>query len=182
MRNRGVPLQITGPSNNLTNRVNLIGNPNAERASKNRLQEEAQYFNPNAFEAVFGSDPTAIALATTGTPAQKDAYMQNGSYPFWRFGTAGNRLGNARSPGFWDMDLALSKDFRISEVKYIQIRGESFNALNHQSLGLPNTGWCLPPNPDGSVDAVHQFGCAFGYIDSVQRDPRSFQFALKFVF
>ena len=146
-------------------------------------QQEQQWWNPNAFQAVFGSDPAIITLATNGTPQEKDTHDE-----FWRFGTAGLRLGNARTPAFWDMDLSLSKDFRISEAKYVQFRAEAYNALNHQSLGLPNYAqystptWCLPPTPDGTVDAVHQFGCQFGRITSVQRDQRAFQFGLKFVF
>jgi hypothetical protein len=143
---------------------------------------EHGWFNANAFSAPFGSDPTAIQLATTGTPAQKDAYQVNGKYPFYSYGTAGLRVPSAQSPGFSDMDAALAKDFKLSEAKYFQLRVESYNALNHQSLGLPNTNWCLPPNPGGSVDAVHQAGCQFGWISGVQRDPRAFEFSLKFVF
>jgi hypothetical protein len=178
----GVPMEITGPANGLTSRVNLTGNPNAGRSSKTRYQEEQQWYNPNAFEAAFGSDPATIALATTGTPAQKDSWVVNGSYPFWRFGTAGERLGNARAPGFWGADMALTKDFKFSETKNLQLHVEMYNAFNHQNLGLPSTGWCLPPNPDGSTDAVHQFGCSFGRITSIQTDPRSVQFGLKFMF
>src|SRR5438874_921732 len=179
----GVPRNINGPCNNLTCRVNVVGDPNSGRGSKSRYQKEQQWWNPNAFQAVFGSDPAIIALATSGTHQQKDAHDE-----FWRFGTAGFTLGNARSPGFWDVDMAVTKDFRISEAKYFQLRVESYNALNHQSLGLPSyapfstPNWCLPPNPDGSVDAVHQFGCQFGRITAVQRDPRAFQFAVKFFF
>ena len=56
-----------------------------------------------------------------------------------------------------------------------------YNALNHQNLGLPNTNWCLPPNPDGSFDGiVRQFGCQFGKITNVQTDPRAMQFGAKF--
>jgi hypothetical protein len=40
----------------------------------------------NAFQAVFGSDPAIIALATYGTPQEKDTRDE-----FWRFGTAGLR-------------------------------------------------------------------------------------------
>jgi hypothetical protein len=173
----GVPRTINGPGNSLTSRVNLIGNPSAGRSGKSRYALEQQWYNPNAFQAVFGSDPAIIKLATTGTAQQKDAYNE-----FWRFGTAGYTLGSARAPGFWDVDMAMTKDFKISEAKYFQFRAEAYNALNHQSLGLPNTSWCLPPNPDGSVDAVHRLGCQFGRITAVQRDPRAFEFALKFFF
>lgn len=172
---RGVPLPITGPCNSLTCRPNLIGNPSAGQSSKSRVQLEDQWFNPNAFEPVFGSDPAVLADLFNGTNLSRDE--------FWRFGTAGLRLPDARSPAFWNVDLGLLKDFRISESKYVQFRWELYNALNHQSLGLPNTGWCLPPNPDGSFDGiVRQFGCQFGRITNVQTDPRNMQFGLKFVF
>jgi hypothetical protein len=178
----GIPLGISGPCNSLTCRVNLIGNPRGGRAGKTRYQLEQQYYNPSAFEAVFGSDPTAIALATSGTPDQLDAYVVNGSYPFWRFGTMGVRSGSVRSPGFWNMDTSIGKDFIISETKRLEFRANAFNAFNHQNLGTPNLSWCLGPNADGSTDAVHQFGCQFGRITTVQTDPRAWQFSLKFAF
>jgi len=173
----GVPMQIPGPCNNLTCRVNGIGNPGAGRAGETRYQLEQQWYNPNAFQAVFGSDPAIINLATNGTPPQKDQFDE-----FWRFGTAGFRLGNARSPAFWGSDMALTKDFRITEAKVLQLRVEAYNVFNHQNLASPNTGWCLPPNSDGSTDAVHQFGCQFGRITNVATDPRALQFGLKFGF
>jgi len=57
-----------------------------------------------------------------------------------------------------------------------------FNALNHQNLANPNTGFCLPANPDGSTDLVHQAGCQFGRITNIQTDPRSMEFSVKFFF
>ncbi len=190
----GVPLQISGPCNNLESiirgqnfwvspcRPNLIGDPSAGRGSKSRTQLEQQWYNPNAFQAVFGSDPNLIYALTNGVYPNGTPLDPNSVDALWRFGTAGYRLGNARGPGFWNIDLGLLKDFRISESKYFELRWEVYNALNHQNLGLPNTGWCLPPNADGSTDVVHQFGCQFGRITSVQTDPRNMQFGLKFVF
>src|SRR5262249_20339817 len=112
---RGVPMTITGPGNGLTNRPNLIGDPSAGRDSKSRPEQIQQWFNPSAFEAGFGSDPKIIDIATNGSPQDKDKYDE-----FWRFGTAGLNLGSARSPGFWNADLALAKEINFSESKRLQ--------------------------------------------------------------
>jgi hypothetical protein len=162
-----VPLWITGPCNGITCRPNFIGDPNSGPG----VHTQNQWFNPNAFEAAFQTNP---AILTAPDPS---IYNQ-----WWQFGTMGLRNNAVRSPGFWNVDASLSKDFHLTEQKYISLRWDVFNALNHQNLGIPNTQWCLGPNPDGSVDLVHQFGCQFGKITNVQTDPRAMQFALKFYF
>jgi hypothetical protein len=85
-----------------------------------------------------------------------------------------------RSPDFWNLDASLEKEFHITEAKCFDFRWEVFNALNHQNLGSPDTGFCLPPLPDGTTDLVHQDGCQFGRITNIAADPRSMEFALKF--
>jgi hypothetical protein len=42
-------------------------------------------------------------------------------------------------PGFYRFDLALYKNFRIKERVTLQIRGESFNALNHTNFASLGT-------------------------------------------
>ncbi len=175
----GVPLHFAAPCNAISCTPNLIGNPSSGRAGKARGQLENQYFNPSAFEAPFGSDPTVIQEITTGLDPQGNPLDFNTLDPWWQFGNAGYHLPTGRSPGFWNADFTLAKDFHFSESRYLEFQWQVFNALNHQNLGVPNANWCLPPNPDGSVDAIHIFGCQFGKITSIQTDPRAMEFGLK---
>jgi hypothetical protein len=160
---RGVPLNVSGPCNAMTCRPNLIGNPAAVPGGQNAND----WINAAAFQPPYGGDQN---------------YWKNpdpNDDRWWQFGTAGLRLPGLRSPGYWNLDSALSKRFNISESKYFEFRWEAFNALNHQNLGTPNNWFCLPPNPDGSTDTVHQAGCSFGRITNIQTDPRALDFALK---
>lgn len=43
----------------------------------------------------------------------------------------------ARGDGFFSLDLAFSKKFRVTESQVLQIRAEFFNALNRANFGLP---------------------------------------------
>ncbi len=166
----GVPLLITAPCNGIQSEIgvcrpNFIGDPNRGAHTQN------QWFNPNAFEAAFQTDPNVLTAA--------DPTVFNS---WWQFGTMGLHNNNVRAPNFWNVDMSLSKDFHLNETRFFSFRWEVYNALNHQNLGLPNTNWCLGPNADGSTDLVHQFGCQFGRITNVATDPRAMQFGLKFQF
>jgi hypothetical protein len=56
--------------------------------------------------------------------------------PAFAFGNAGRN--SIYSPGMQTLDLALQRDFILSEKVTFQFRGEFFNALNHTNLGTPN--------------------------------------------
>lgn len=165
----GLPLSVSCPGNELTSRCNLIGDPNF-KGSRSKADRINQWMNPAAFEPPFGSDPNFWA---NYSPTDDRA---------WRFGSAGVRLPGLRSPGFWNVDSALSKRFNVAEQRYFEVRWEMFNALNHMNLAIPNTGWCLPPGPSGATDKVHAAGCQFGRISDIQTDPRAMEFVLKFFF
>ncbi len=162
----GLPLSISGPCNQITCRPNLIGNPSAVPGGQN----QNHWINAAAFEPPYGSNQDIWQHPQNYTDSNE----------MWQFGTAGPRLPSVRTPGFWNLDASVTKKFTITESKYFEFRWEAFNALNHQNLGTPNTGFCLPPNADGSTDTVHQAGCSFGRITNVQTDPRTLAFALKF--
>jgi hypothetical protein len=165
----GVPMTINAPCNAINCRPNLIDDPTKFSSSRSRQDQQNQWWNLAAFSAPFGTDP---AILTAPDPSVFDSW--------WQFGNMSARNPVVHAPGFWNADMSLSRNFHISETKYLSFRWDVYNALNHQNLGIPNNNWCLPPNPDGSVDLVHQFGCQFGRITNVQTDPRAMQFGLKF--
>lgn len=166
----GVPLSVTGTNtgvcNQLTCRPDLIGNPAAVPGGQNA----SHWINAAAFEPPFGNDQSFWANPNLNDPRE------------WVFGTAGEYLPDLRSPGFWNLDATLMKDFHFTEQRYLEFRWELYNALNHQNLGYPDTNYCLPPGPNGQTNLVQQAGCSFGRITNVQTDPRSLQFALKLYF
>ena len=45
--------------------------------------------------------------------------------------------GSLRGPGFWNLDLSLSKSFRFSERYNLRFRADMFNSLNHVNLFNP---------------------------------------------
>jgi hypothetical protein len=57
--------------------------------------------------------------------------------PAGQFGNAGHNI--MTGPGFWNLDLALSKDLYIDDRRYFTLKLEAFNALNHPNWGPPNS-------------------------------------------
>jgi len=74
------------------------------------------------------------------------------------------------APGFWDVDLAVLKDFRApwSENQRFQFRTEAINAFNHTNFSAPGA-LLLDPG-------------TFGNITSTANGARNLQLALKFLF
>ncbi len=81
-----------------------------------------------------------------------------------QFGNANLRF--FHGPGINDTDMALLKDFHLTETKYFEFRAEWFNIFNHaQFFG-----------PSGNINSG-----TFGLVTSA-RSPRIGQLALKFYF
>jgi hypothetical protein len=62
------------------------------------------------------------------------AFVAPGQY---KFGNEGRNI--LRGPRYSDVDFSASKTVRIMERAQIQFRFDAANALNHTSLGIPNT-------------------------------------------
>jgi hypothetical protein len=91
-------------------------------------------------------------------------------------GTWGNVGRNiARGPKFSQLNLALSKDFHLTERALLEFRTEAFNALNRAQFGDPNRDWSSPSF--GQITTTVNAGSATG-----SGTPREFQFSLRVKF
>jgi hypothetical protein len=97
------------------------------------------------------------------------------------FGDPGDQVpGNApryfsglRTDGIHNMDLNIYKSFVPKEGMRIEVRAETFNALNHARFAPPNSSVGDPLFGTISSDSVN---------GTVLENPRSFQFGLRFEF
>jgi hypothetical protein len=80
--------------------------------------------------------------------------------------TFDNQFNNLRRDRTNQFDTSLDKNFRFGESRYVQIRFEAFNILNHCTFSAPNT---TPTN------------AAFGTIGAQANTPRRLETALRLV-
>ncbi|MFN7936428.1 MAG: TonB-dependent receptor [Bryobacteraceae bacterium] len=123
----------------------------------------------NSFSSSQRSHLNGDAALSASRPRSElvDRWFDISKYAFPGDGILGNAARNTGiGPGFAGLDASLLKDFRFSEKRYLQLRGEAFNLLNRPNFGLPN----------GS-----RGNAAFGRISSSQ-DGRVMQIGLRFVY
>jgi outer membrane receptor protein involved in Fe transport len=141
----GLPFTVTNGNVD----ANLDGNTN-DRA---RLIGDPHVDNPTAARwfntAAFAQNPVVTGVATDGTSPRNFLY----------------------GPGYWAVDLGLSRDFNLTERVRLRFRAEATNAFNHVNLGTP--GSAVPAN--GSTSA------SFGVITSAGA-MRRMQFGLRLTF
>jgi len=108
-----------------------------------------------------------------------------GSVPAWfnpncfqlePVGTFGNTGRNSlRGPGFFNTDIALLKDTKLSERFRLQFRAEFFNILNHENFGLPSVNvFSASSAINGSAGLITA--------SNANSTPRQIQFGLKLMF
>jgi len=135
-----VGTDIAGTGSPIVNRPDLIGNPKISNPTASR------FFDPAAFRI-------------------PDDRAPDGS-PINRFGTSGRNV--IIGPGIWNLDMALTRSFRVSDSTRAQFRADVYNVFNHPNLVAPPTMQNFADSPD--------FGALF-----VARSPRTLQFGLKFL-
>jgi Carboxypeptidase regulatory-like domain len=95
------------------------------------------------------------------------SYLNQAAFALPAIGTFGNSSkGMVRTPGSWNVDASILKNFSIHERYSVQLRGDFFNFFNHANLNPPHSNYS---------------GGGFGDITSVS-NPRIIQLAVKVVF
>jgi hypothetical protein len=92
---------------------------------------------------VLGENPiranlTGQPIFTSGTQSAA-SWINRAAFaapPAYTFGDAGRN--SVYGPGMQTLDLAIVRDFNLTERAKFQFRGEFFNALNHTNLGTPD--------------------------------------------
>jgi hypothetical protein len=131
----------------------------------------------NALNSIAGQRPNQVL---------SDPYCANENIHCWlnphAFATPANgTLGNLGSnnlvgPGYFDVDLALSRRFFVREKQFIEIRAEAFNLQNRANFLNPST-----PGLVGGASGSALNSSNFGKI-LTDVSPRIMQFAVKYVF
>ncbi len=113
--------------------------------------------------------PDAIGDPLTGIDPKDDRtrYLDINAFKMPAINTPGNAPRNMTwGPGFWNVDIGLTKRFEIATAQTIDIRIEAFNAFNTVNFR----------NPEAVLGASN-----FGQILS-SYDPRQVQLALRYGF
>ena len=100
----------------------------------------------NALNGIGGQRPNQLTNNVYCQNKSIACWMQLGAFSAPAAGTFGNTgLNTLQGPGFFEVDLALSKRFRIRERQNMEIRAEAFNIQNRANF--------LNPTPAGGSAA-----------------------------
>ncbi|HXJ11261.1 MAG TPA: TonB-dependent receptor [Candidatus Limnocylindrales bacterium] len=141
-----------------------------------------------AWTQCFNKAPDAANLAAAGCYVSRNGRSVLVPNATGAFGTMGRNI--FRDTGFRNVDLSVSKNFRLTERFKAQFRVEMFNLFNHPNFANPNgatSGYGQGAFSDPSQTG--QFGCGCATPDSASFNPvlgsgsaRAIQLGLKFTF
>jgi len=105
---------------------------------------------------------------TTGTAFDTTQFATKSTDQFqYHIRTFPTTFSNLRQDGINNIDASILKDVKFTESKYVQLRVEAFNLVNHPTFAAPST----------SVTSS-----SFGEITSQANQARTIQFGARFVF
>ena len=143
----GLPLSISGANNNLATRPSFVPGKSAKDVNKSG-RNVISWFDTSVFQ-----NPDS-----------------------WTYGNVPRVLPNSRGPKYVNVDASIFKTTQITESVKLQLRLESFNALNHPNFRSPNTTF-VPASGNNGLNT----SSSFGQITS-DMQPRNVQLAVKILF
>jgi hypothetical protein len=147
-------------------------------------QQTPNLLNTNPYPANQSVDKWITSTATGIRADLRDTSPAFANAPLGSYGNLG--YNNMKGPGVFQLNIAVSRNFRIREGHTLQVRAEAFNLPNHLNPGTP-----------GGVSAVNFGGIAtlsapnFGQITNdisgtngglIPGDYRVVQLAMKYIF
>ncbi len=139
------------------------GQPIAIIDSNSRLSDGNQ--RPDVICSQLRTGISYHEAARTGQPyLNQDCFADPGdNIP----GNAPRHFSDLRGDGIRNLDMSLTKEFKIRERAQLQVRAEMFNIANHQRFAFPDNG-----SGDGS----------FGTVTSTRNNYRRMQFGARLQF
>jgi len=122
-------------------------------------------------------DPANVYTGQSGPNAK---YLNLSAFALQPLGTVGNLGWNSIvGPTYWDIDMALSREFRLTERQSLQLRADAFNLTNSFVANVASTA--TPTS--AAVPNFESLGSSsqFGLLNAAQ-PTRKMQFALKYTF
>jgi hypothetical protein len=121
----------------------------------------------NNFSGILNQRPNQVSDDVYGKKTL-DNYLNAAAFAQPAAGTLGNTPYNSvEGPGFWEINLAISRLVRFTDTRTLELRVEAFNLLNNFNWGNPVTNFNSG---------------AFGRITTQAGDPRIMQFGIKYGF
>ena len=165
----GIPIASpelgTSPNPNVPGGVSYITNQRADMIcdpSKGAPHTAVTWFNPNCF-AMPG---TGVSIVTA-TPSQLQS-----ENPFIA-GTAPAYLDHVRTMGANNVDLTLSKSYKLGETRDLHFDVSCYNIANRAQLGSPSVA---------SLSDFYTGAASFAPVTVTVNLPRQFQFGARFTF
>jgi hypothetical protein len=115
--------------------------------------------------------PDRTCTGNTNASGPNDTWIDISCFahaPVGQFGNSG--VGILHGPGYWNVDLGLSKDVHFTDTKYATFKIEAFNVFNHPNFALQQ----------GSTDIADPNN--FGRIQNTFSAPRIVELAVKFAY
>src|SRR5262249_35273547 len=115
--------------------------------------------------------PNRICDGKTNASGPNDTWMDINCFqhaPAGQFGDSG--VGIIYGPKYWNWDLGLSKDFWFDNKRYLTLRSEAFNVLNHPNFAI-QAGSAHISNP-----------ATFGRVQNSFSAPRIVELVVRFTY